>query len=55
MKKSINRRDRDFKRTASQNILNDFINGRNNLLYKILLSVDNQISTGRQPKERHIL
>ena len=30
-----------IKAAASQNILNDIINGRNGPLYKILISVDN--------------
>ena len=40
-----------LKEAASQNIQNPVINGRKDPLYKILLSVDSQISTRRQPKE----
>jgi hypothetical protein len=43
-----------LKAAASQNILNDVINGRNDPLYKILISVDNWISTGRQLEEGQI-
>ena len=42
-----------IKAAASQNILNDIINGRNDPLYKILISVDNYISIRRQPEEEH--
>ena len=34
-----------LKKAASQNILNDVTNGRNDPLYKILLSVDSYILT----------
>ena len=37
-----------LNKVKSQNILNDVINGKNDPLYKILLSVDNYISTRRQ-------
>ena len=40
-----------LKVAASQKILNDVINGRNDPLYKILISVDNQTSTGRSLKK----
>ena len=42
------------KAAISQNILNDTINGRNDKLYNILISVDNLTSTRRQPEEGQI-
>ena len=40
-----------LKEASSLNIYNDAINGRDDPLYKILLSVESEIPTRRQPKQ----
>ena len=44
-----------LKEAASQNIVNDFINGRNDPLYKILLSVDKYQQDDSLKKDGDIL